>query len=70
MNGDLSVEFHSFSYWHCSLHLKRDLLLEFCVAIVYEDRDNHTSRVSCQKGPTRHAYAGQIGPIWQYTLDM
>ena len=27
------------------------------------------SRVSCQKGPTRHAYAWQIGPIWQDTLD-
>ena len=23
------------------------------------------SRVSCQKGPTRHAYAWQIGPFWQ-----
>ena len=28
------------------------------------------SRVSCQKGPTRHAYAWQIGPFWQDTLDM
>ena len=26
--------------------------------------------VSCQKGPTRHAYAWQIGPFWQDTLDM
>ena len=26
-------------------------------------------RVSCQKGPTRHAYAWQIGPFWQDTLD-
>ena len=25
--------------------------------------------VSCQKGPTRHAYAWQIGPFWQDTLD-
>ena len=25
--------------------------------------------VSCRKGPTRHAYAWQIGPLWQYTLD-
>ena len=24
--------------------------------------------VSCQKGPTRHAYAWQIGPFWQDTL--
>ena len=28
------------------------------------------SRVSCQKGPTRHAYAWQIGPVWQDTLEM
>ena len=30
----------------------------------------HVSRVSCQKGPTRHVYAGQIGPFWQDTLGM
>ena len=30
----------------------------------------HTSMVSYQKGPTRHAYAWQIGPFWQNTLDM
>ena len=30
----------------------------------------HISRVSCQKGPTRHAYAWQIGSFWQDTLDM
>ena len=28
------------------------------------------SMVSCQKGPTRHAYAWQIGPFWQDTLEM
>ena len=28
------------------------------------------SGVSCQKGPTRHAYTWQIGPFWQDTLDM
>ena len=27
-------------------------------------------RVSCQKGPTRHAYAWQIGPFWQDTLEI
>ena len=26
------------------------------------------SMVSCQKGPTRHAYTWQIGPFWQDTL--
>ena len=28
------------------------------------------SRLSCQKGPTWHVYAWQIGPFWQDTLDM
>ena len=26
-------------------------------------------RVSCQKGPICHAYAWQIGPFWQDTLE-
>ena len=26
--------------------------------------------VSCQKGPTRHAYTWQIGPFWQDTLNI
>ena len=29
----------------------------------------HITMVSCQKGPTRHAYTWQIGPFWQDTLD-
>ena len=29
----------------------------------------HRLRVSCQKGPTRHAYAWQIGPFWQDILE-
>ena len=28
------------------------------------------SRVFCQNSPTRHAYAWQVGPFWQGTLDM
>ena len=28
------------------------------------------SMVSCQKGPTRHAHAWQIGPFWQDTLEL
>ena len=31
---------------------------------------NQRSRVPRQKGPTRHAYAWQIGPFWQDTLEM
>ena len=30
----------------------------------------HISRVSCQRGPTRHANAWQIGPFWQDILNM
>ena len=30
----------------------------------------YISMVSCQKGPNRHAYACQIGPLWQDTLNM
>ena len=30
----------------------------------------YMSMVSCQKGPTRHAYAWQIGPFCQDTLDV
>ena len=26
--------------------------------------------VSCQKGPTCHAYAWQIGPFWQDTHEL
>ena len=28
------------------------------------------SMVSCQKGPTLHAYAWQIGPFWQDALEI
>ena len=40
--------------------------LENCFLLVHF----HISRVSCQKGPTCHAYAWQIGPFWQDTLDI
>ena len=32
--------------------------------------DTTISMVSCQKGPTRIAYAWQIGPFGQDTIDM
>ena len=38
------------------------------VFICYNYKKN--SRVSCQKGPTRHAYAWQIGPFWQDTFEL
>ena len=31
---------------------------------------NHSLMVSCQKGPTHHAYAWQIRPFWQDTLEL
>ena len=31
---------------------------------------NVMSMVSCQKGPTHHAHAWQIGPFWQDTLNV
>ena len=36
------------------------------VAVMLADK----SMVSCQKGPTRHDYAWQIGPFWQDTLEI
>ena len=40
----------------------------FCIShcVWYKNK----SMVSCQKGPTRDAYAWQIGPFWQDTLEM
>ena len=32
-------------------------------------QQQNSLRVSCQKGPTRHAYAWQIGPFWQDNLE-
>ena len=28
------------------------------------------SKVSCQKGPTHHAYTWRVGPFWQDTIDI
>ena len=46
-----------------------------CIHIMYvfwfvSLRCTYISRGSCQKGPTCHACAWQIGPFWQDTLDM
>ena len=38
--------------------------------VALESREKDNSMVSCQKGPTRHAYAWQIGPFWQDTLEL
>ena len=39
-------------------------------APVYSIQIQMKSRVYCPKGPTCHAYAWQIGPFWQDTLEM
>ena len=44
-----------------SLHRKK---------VIYKNDISNISMASCQKGPTRYAYAWQIGPFWQDTLDM
>ena len=36
----------------------------------YKTTQHRKSMVSCQKGPTRHAYAWQIGSFWQDTLEI
>ena len=36
---------------------------------IYVSQGN-SSMVSCQKGPTRNAYAWQIGSFWQDTLEL
>ena len=30
----------------------------------------YNSMVSCQKGPSHHAYAWQIEPFWQDTIEL
>ena len=39
------------------------------IYIIWTHKRHLILMVSCQKGPTRHAYAWQIGPFWQDTLD-
>ena len=51
-------------WWVNLFRLGRLLMVSFSELLI------HISRVSCQKGPTRHAYAWQIEPFWQDTLDM
>ena len=38
-----------------------------CIIIIWTVH-THITMVSCQKGPTRNAYAWQIGPFWQDTI--
>ena len=46
-------------------------LILHCFTDMYAHRlYTQISMVSCQKGPTRYAYAWQIGPFWQDTIDI
>ena len=42
----------------------------YTLSVIHRNGQDLTSMVSCQKGPTHHAYAWQIGPFWQDTLDL
>ena len=50
-------------------HVNNTLWPNNCVALADGLSYAHISRVSSQKGRTRHAYTWQIGPFWQDTLD-
>ena len=58
---------------NCDIHSELDIMssnifLSSCIVYIWPS--NMKPMVSCQKGPTRHAYAWQIGPFWQDTLEM
>ena len=67
--SEILIEIHTFSFKKMHLKMSSGKWWPFClglnvlIAILI-------SRVSCQKGPTRQAYAWQIGPFWQDTLNM
>ena len=73
------IAFHMLWLWHNSAATETELFriiwsiswlinLWWLLASATLLLDN--SMVSYQKGPTCHAYAWQIGPFWQDTLDM
>ena len=49
----------------CQFHY---LVRGYFISLGESPKWDFLSMVSCQKGPTRHAYAWQIGPFWQDTL--
>ena len=44
--------------------------LKYIYTLIWTVSAFYISVVSCQKGSTLHAYAWQIGPFWQGTLDI
>ena len=63
-----SVQFFVFDVFYFQLCI----IFVVCFILPWSSRqqDNNMSMVSCQKGPTRHAYAWPIGPFWQDTLEL
>ena len=52
------------------IHFETASILSRPQCVKGRDSVSLSSMVSLQKGPTRHAYAWQIGPFWQDTLVM
>ena len=60
-----------FTYTECVIHLVSVITETLCTCMLHSVLFvSDISRVYCQKGPTHHAYAWQIGPFWQNTLNM
>ena len=57
-------------YRYNRVPLKRGAVKHDNASITAMTKAEHKSRVSCQKGSTHHAYAWQIGPFWQDTLEI
>ena len=68
--SEVLIAFHTFSFKKMHLKMSPGKWRPFCLGLNVLYSDIHILRVSCQKGPTRHAYAWQIGPFWQDTLDI
>ena len=51
---------NAYFYWISYKTLAEESIIKYFASTI--------SRVSCQKGPTRHAYAWPIGPFWQDAL--
>ena len=65
-SNDSKVDMKNISYEFTRIHYiittKQTMLIFYGTYCI--------SMLSCQKGPTGHAYAWQIGPFWQNTLDI
>ena len=78
---EIEMELHWFELlscqhvWKISVFAMAVAVKEYSLSSLYITKHfivqvHNLSMVSCQKGPTRHAYAWQIGPFWQDTLDV